>query len=180
MDTTEKKYKRYTNTAIDELVLLQNDCILEVSMVEWWLLKHEESYRQHKHEWKCRYHLEDVDATCKCGVKPVEHVFVELFERLMDFADVLRHESIFATAISDYHPNKKDSRLLRNWESKMEVWAAEHCKLMYHTGVNYLDENRLLHLYYCEHLNTQISVSKSVLPNAIDFHRIWYKVHWES
>lgn len=164
--------------ALDELRELSADGIFRISMIEWWLLKYESSYEVGRDDWKCKLHLEDVDATCICGVKPVGHVFVELYRILEDVCALRRLESRFSQEIEHYNSVKNNHGALREWEIGLEDWAGKNCSLIQYKGINYFDNKPLLIVYQYHPSDFKIAIRKSELPFAIRFHQIWEQVYW--
>ncbi|WP_026838879.1 hypothetical protein [Gillisia sp. JM1] len=155
-----------THGSIRELLELRDNDKLEIKIINWWLLKYSDFYRQIEKDYKNNFISLDKD----------QLLFENFYSALDTICSFHKYENYFSKEIDRLKGlNRKD---LENWIVKNERLGSE---IFVCFGLDYLDycENPIDLNIFIPKFRNQILVDREEFKNTIEFLDIFNTVYWK-
>lgn len=173
-----------SHTAIEEFENLLNYGFINMSKIEWWLLKHSNNYRK-THDFAYSQHLFTNDDGSVIQLPPLgkptdEEKFLDLYNSLDTLSEFQRNEKYFEQEMLNYHKIKNSHSDLKNWVAKNEEFGADRylCFLIDYLDYDENDEEEHLKVFLLKSKELEIYVDRQDFKNTIDFLEIFNELYW--
>lgn len=170
--------------AIQDFKHLNNGNILKVNIIEWWLLKYSQDYKE-TYDFVYNQHLFVLEDGSTVRLPPLDkktndEKFLALYKVLDTISELHKNEIYFKQELTEYHKIKKNHSNLKIWVAKNEDYGADKyvCFL-----IDYLDydansneEHLKVFVHSLEEL--EILIDRQEFINTINFLEIFNELYW--
>lgn len=168
---------------INDLILLKDDNnILSVAKIEWWLLKNQEYYKY------CRENNIKINSCfheigCACSMNSEEAKVSFLYEELSKISETHKLESYAKEELNTYEAIKNSNTKIKDWLIKNEKIASEELACFF---IDYLDysenEKEIYHLLALAYQNAEqkfeIFIQRNDFQNLIEYKELFDKLYY--
>ena len=167
-----------------ELFDFQENGVLTMPIIEWWLLKYSDFYKT-TYDFVYSQHLFTTDDGSVIRLPPFgkptdEEKFLDLYKALDTISEFHRNEKYFAQEMVDYHKIKNSHSELKNWVAKNEGLGADKyvCFLINYLDYDENDQEEHLSVYVHSAEEIDIYIDRQDFKNTIDFLEIFNELYW--
>ena len=161
------------------LELIVND-VITTPKLGWWLLKYVGYYKKTCNKLYSKYLFLDeesgLDNLLYCYERTEEEIFLNLFESLDEFLEILRMEDYFKQEVDSYYKILNSKKKVKKWVIKNEKLGAEQ---LFMFGVECLDlddKEKRVCMYWRDNIN--INIERKELKNLERFFEIFNDLFW--
>lgn len=170
--------------AIQDFKHINNEKILKVNIVEWWLLKYTQDYKE-TYDFIYSQHLFVLEdgSTVRLpplGKKTYDEKFLDLYKALDTISELHKNEIYFKQELNEYHKVKKNKSKLKNWLAKNEDYGADKYVCFLIDYLDYDANNNEEHLKVFVHSldELEILIDRQEFINTIKFLEIFNELYW--
>ncbi|NQY30109.1 MAG: hypothetical protein HRT69_11635 [Flavobacteriaceae bacterium] len=173
------------NTEIYELLGLKKNGRLQLSVIEWWLLKHSclhkkvLSFIESKKEI---FELEDGSSVrlppLKESISNSEKKFLDLYNALDTISEFHRNEKYFQQEMLEYHKIEHSQSDLKKWVSKNEPFGVEKYACFLIDYLDYSENAEHLSIYVHNSKELDIYIDRQDFKHTVEFLEIFNELYW--
>lgn len=169
---------------IEEFLNLSTNNVIDISKVEWWLLKFSEEYnRVDRLESSKHLHYEQNGTIVRLPptLEPNQNdKFLCLFRALDELSDFHKFEDYFKTQLTKYNKAKSSEFELEKWLIKNKTFGADKFACFLIDYLDYDENNKEEHLNIFVHSAPEmdIFVDRVDFKNTIEFLEIFNEIYW--
>ncbi|MDN3724804.1 hypothetical protein QRD02_10450 [Aequorivita sp. SDUM287046] len=163
---------------------LETQNVFSTSIIEWWLLKYSDFYKQ-TYGFVYSQHLFKMDDGSTVRLPPFgkptdEEKFIDLYQALDTISELHRNEKYFDLQMVEYHKIKDSQSDLKNWVAANENFGSEKYVCFLIDYLDYDENNKEEHLkiFLLESTDLEIYIDRQDFKNTIDFLETFNELYW--